>query len=330
MRSPGRAQPYAVLGTWLRLTFIGYPFATLSKDYSVKGFIMSQLPETLPFGTSLARQVARQNLTRFNNIFWVAERARRHIRSGFTSIQFPPLSPGVHGVFNNASEWESAADEFRDWTRQHVLISAASLLEVYLNSISQTALQANPELLDRSLKGVDGYSFVFGKASPPEGWKASLNSATEGFTKGLWKQRLRQLETVFGKLPKKLMELEPELQKIQNKRNRIAHKFGADSDRLVPWSEVTHVVVGAKDCDKAIRTVSIFIAEADTNVFGGLVGAHELLALYHDWSLKEPNLGRYRVMGTRANNFRDYIGRLNGTGIGRTYAQAIVEYYDAM
>lgn len=291
---------------------------------------MPQFPANLPFGTSLARQVARQNLTRFNNVFWVAERARKHIRSGFSSIRFPPVTPGVHGVFTSNAEWESAADEFRDWTRQHVLISAASLLEVYLTSITQTALQAKPELLDRSLIGVDGFSFVFGKASPPDGWRSGIASTVEGFTKGLWKHRFRQLEIVFGKLPAKLTALEPELQKIQNKRNRIAHKFGADSDRTVPWTDVTHVVVGAKDCDKAIRTVSSFIVEADSNLFGSLVGSHEVLALYHDWSIKEPNIGRYRAMGVQASKFCDHIGQLNGNGIGKAYAQAVIDYYDAL
>ena len=291
---------------------------------------MPQLPTTSPFGTSLARQVARQNLTRFNNVFWVAERARKHIRAGYSSIRFPPVTVGVHGVFNSASEWESAADEFRDWTRQHVLISAASLLEVYLSSIAQTALQAKPELLDRSLIGVDGYSFLLGKQSPPEGWKSSVVSAVESFTKGLWKHRFRHMEVVFGKLPEKLLALEPELQKIQNKRNRIAHKFGSDADRSVPWAEIAHVVVGAKDCDKAIRTVSAFIAEADSNVFAPLVGAHEVLAVYHEWSLKEPNFGRYRAMGTRASNFCDHVGQLNGAALGKAYAQAIIDYHDAL
>lgn len=291
---------------------------------------MQQLPKRLPFGTSLARQVARQNLTRFNNVLWVSERARKHLRTGFPSISFPPPGPGVHGVFHTASEWESAADEFRDWTRQHVLISAASLLEVYLTSISQTALQANPELLDRSLRGADGYAFVLGKASPPEGWKKSIETTVSSFTQGLWKHRIRQLEMVFGKLPTKLTALEPELQKIQNKRNRIAHKFGADADRTVPWAEVTHVDVGAKDCVKAIKIVSEFIAEADTKVFGTLVGAHEVLAVYHDWARKEKHLGRYKVLGTRASEFCDHVGQSNGASIGKEYAQAIIDHHDAL
>lgn len=211
-----------------------------------------------------------------------------------------------------------------------MLISAASLLEVYIKSITTTALQANPELLDRSLSRIDGYAFILGKATPPDGWKKSVEAVVDSFITGLWKHRFRRLEVVFGKLPTKLTALEPDLQKIQNKRNRIAHQFGADSNRSVPWDAVTHVVVGAKDCENAIKTVSAFIAEADTNVFGALVGAHEVLALYHDWSRKEPNLGRYRVMGIRATVFCDHIGRLNGNGIGRDYAQAIIDHYDTL
>jgi hypothetical protein len=287
---------------------------------------MPKLPDKLPFGTSLARQVARQNLTRFNNVFWVAERSRRHLKGGFSTIWFPAPAPGVHGVFNSAQEWAAATDEFRDWTRQHILISAASLLEVYIKSIATTALRANPELLDRSLTGVDGYRFVFGKDEPPARWTQGIDAAVAGFAKGLWRDRLRQLEVVFAKI----LDLEPELQKIQNKRNRIAHQFGADRERSVPWDEVTHVVVGARDCENAIKTVSLFIAEADTKVFGALVGAHEVLSLYHEWQRKEPNIGRYKVAGNLASKFCDHIGSLNGMGIGREFAQAIASYYDAL
>ena len=291
---------------------------------------MRKLPTALPFGTSLARQVARQNLTRFNNIFWVSERARKYLRAGFPSIRFPPAGPGVHGVFNTEEEWLFAADEFRDWTRQHVLISAASLLEVYLYSITKTALQAKPELIDRSLTGIDGYRFVFEKDTPPAGWKKSIDSCVDGFVTGLWKDRIRRLEIVFGNLPVNLTKLESDLQKIQNKRNRIAHQFGLEARRNAPWDAASHVPVGAKDCEKAIKTVSTFIADADTNVFANLVGAHEILSLYHDWSRKEPNLYRYKVLGTCAAKFCDHLGGFAGNSIGKNYANAIISHYDSL
>jgi len=100
--------------------------------------------------------------------------------------------------------------------------------------------------------------------------------------------------------------------------------------RSTPWDAVNHVVVGPRDCENAIKAVSAFIAEADSNVFGELVGAHEILELYHDWSHKEPNPGRYRVTGTRAAVFCDYIGQLSGKGIGKEYTQAIIDYYDML
>lgn len=291
---------------------------------------MQQLPRKPPFGTSLARQVARQNLTRFNNVFWVAERAHTHLRSGFGSIRFPRQGPGVHGVYNTATEWERASDEFLNWTRQHVLISAASLLEAYITSITTTALQANPEFLDRSLRGKDRHSFVLGKATPPEGWKKLLKREVDGFTKGTWKDRLRRLEIIFGQLPQELVALETDLAKIQKKRNLIVHKFGAEEARSVPWDAVKHVVVKANDCTAAIKTVSAFIADADSKVFSSLVGAHELLAIYHDWAKKHPGLGRHRVMGTRAGAFCDHIGSLIGQSPGKDYAQSIIDYYDTL
>jgi hypothetical protein len=291
---------------------------------------MPQLPREPPFGTSLARQVARQNLTKFNHAFWVPERARTHLRSGFASIVFPSPGPGVHGVYNTATEWQGASDVFLDWTRQQVLISAVSLLEVYINSIATTALQANPEFIDRSLKGKDGYAFVLGKATPPKGLEKTRKAAVEGFTKGSWKERFRRLEIVFGKLPEKLVDLESDLQNLQNKRNKIAHKFGADEARSVPWDAVTHVAVGPKCCENAIKTVSKFITVADSEVFAPLVGAHEVLEIYHNWAGKNPGLGRLRLMDTQAEAFCKHIGRLIGQGLGREYAQSIINYYDAL
>ena len=44
----------------------------------------------------------------------------------------PTPGPGVHGCFGTNEEWQDAVDEFRIWRRQHVLVSAASLLEVYV------------------------------------------------------------------------------------------------------------------------------------------------------------------------------------------------------
>src|SRR4051812_5587743 len=112
---------------------------------------------TLPFGTTLARQVAKQNLNRFNNVYWVGERSYRHTKASFGSLRMPAPGPSVHGAFGTAAEWEAAVDEFHGWTRQHVLVSAASLLEVYVKSVASTAFTAKPELLDRTLAGVDGF-----------------------------------------------------------------------------------------------------------------------------------------------------------------------------
>ena len=179
------------------------------------------------------------------------------------------------------------------------------------------------------MHGVDGYKYVFKKEAAPTGWKSNAENAVSGFTVGLWKDRLRRMEVVFGALPK-LTAYADALQGIQNKRNRIAHEFGAERSRNAPWAPIAHVSVGAKDCEKAIRAVSAFIAEADTNLFGPLVGAHEVLALYHDWARKRDDLGRLRVENRRAEVFSVEIGKLYGAGIGREFSKSVIDYYDSM
>lgn len=281
-----------------------------------------------PFGTTLSRQMARQNLTRFNHVFWVGERGYDYLASGFAEIEFPPPEPHLHGVYTSNVEWRLAVAEHQIWTRQYILVSAASLLEVYITSAARSALTAHPELIDPTMTGMDGYLFLMGKQSAPAGWNRRVKDKLATFTKGLWIQRLTKLASVFGALPSVVVALEPALQKLQNTRNEIAHEFGLDGPaRLAQWEPISHITLTREDCEAAIKTVSAFIAAIDKPVFGPLIGGHEILYQYHLWAQENPDASSWHVAGRAAGAFRDHIGALTSHGIGAEYSRAIADYY---
>lgn len=282
----------------------------------------------LPFGTTLARQMARQNLTRFNHVFWVGERGYDHLASGFADIVFPPTAPHLHGVYTSGVEWRSAVAEHQIWTRQYILVSAASLLEVYITSAARSALTAHPELIDPALIGQDGYLFLMSKRTPPTGWNRKVKDRLASFTKGLWSKRLTELASVFGPLPLKAVALEPALQTLQNTRNEIAHEFGLDGPtRLAQWEPINQIILTRQDCEAAIKTVSAFIAAIDKPLFGPLIGGHEILFQYHLWVKANPKASSWYVAGGAASLFRDHIGAMTSHALGAKYAKAIADYY---
>lgn len=281
-----------------------------------------------PFGTTLARQMARQNLTRFNHVFWVGERGYEHLASGFADIVFPPPAPHLHGIYTSDNDWRSAVAEQQIWVRQYVLVSAASLLEVYITSAARSALTAHPELIDPAMLGEDGYLFLMGKQPPPPGWNRKVKDRLATFTKGLWSKRLAELASVFGHLPHKAIASESALQKLQNTRNEIAHAFGLDGPtRLAQWEPINRIALTRQDCVEAIKTVSAFMAAIDKPVFGPLIGGHEILFQYHLWVKANPKASSWYVAGSAAGLFRDYIGAMTSHPLGAEYANAIARYY---
>lgn len=284
---------------------------------------------TLPFGTTLSRQIAKQHLSRFNNVFWVGERSFRHLKSAYKEISFPAPGPGIHGVFASDQEWEEATDEYHAWMRHHILISAASLLEVYVKSASTTAVTAKPELVDRSFAGVDGFRFVKDNPPLPKHLAKLTESVTTGFVDGTWEERLRRIGRVFGAIPAALNGLAPNLQNIQTKRNKISHQFGNElKNRRTPWDAFKFIEVGPKEIIDGITSISTVIKIMDVEIFGPAIGGHEVLHEYHVWSKKQRNFHHLYVSGRLSSAFRDHIGGVYGAALGTDYIDGMINYYN--
>jgi hypothetical protein len=277
--------------------------------------------------TTLARQVARQNLTTLNNALWVTENSHSLVRTGFARIT-TPMGIKAHGCFGSEPQWSSAVDEQHLWVRQHVLVSAASLLEVYLGTATSAALWASPEYADRSLSGLREVELIkFSERA--RGLTRLIGSHVRTVLNGRWINRFRQMAIVFGKLPPKLVALTDPLQDLQDKRNRIAHSFGQDTKiyRRTPWAPTDAIKLDVSDVEKVLTLVNEAIREADLHLLSPLIGGYEFLYEYHAW-LKAFDPFSRPAPDVRHRSFRKHIGEKFGFGPDKKYYQSLVRYYE--
>jgi hypothetical protein len=277
--------------------------------------------------STLARQVARQNLTRLNNALWVTEHSHSLVRGAFTSIAMPS-SPTDHGCFGSESQWEDAADDHLLWTRQHVLLSAASLLEVYFQSAVLASLWSQPSLVDRSLQARKEVEFLKYEDRALH-LKKLIGKHVESMTKGTWVDRMSRMSYVFGALPPALLSLAPLLQDAQTLRNKIAHGFGHNSrePRRTPWEPVTSIPLERQDILAYLITVTKAIRLAD-GIFIPVIGSYELLHEFHAWITMKGPLGTSTSPISINQDFRRHIGTQFGSMPNKAYLQSMVEYYN--
>lgn len=282
------------------------------------------------FDTTLARQIAKQHLSNFNNVFWVAEHSYKSIRQSFGSIRFPKPGPGVHGFFADEAGWQGAVDEFRVWTRQHVLISAASLLEVYVEGAATVALSSHPSLIDRAIS-IEGIEFLKHPERRPKHLEGLIKDRVNGFTHGLWKDRLLNLSLIFGALPQSLLDMTTQLQSIQDRRNRIAHSYGLGGElRRTPWQPIQAITVTPGQISDAIKIVSSAIRIMDESIFLSATGAYDLLHELDVWMKKNPDASRLDALGEVPGAFSKHVGDSFGRSPGRNYCKEMYEFYSRL
>jgi hypothetical protein len=250
------------------------------------------------------------------------------VRTGFAKITMP-TGIKAHGCFGSETQWSEAVDGQHLWVRQHVLVSAASLLEVYLGTAASAALWASPEYADRSLSGLREVELIKFSDRVP-GLNKLISSLIRSILNGRWQNRFRQMAIVFGRLPPKLVTLTGRLQDLQDKRNRIAHAFGQDTKiyRRTPWSPMDTIKLDVSDVEKALTLVNEAIREADLLLLSPLIGGYEFLYEYHIWLEAFDPFSR-PAPDVRHQSFRKHIGKKFGFGPDKKYYQSLVRYYEA-
>ena len=286
-------------------------------------------PNKLPFATTMVRQVTRQHLRHINNVFWLHERAHDYIRNGYQSIPQPPPQIPPRGVFRDEGSWRDSADNFRTWVRQNTVISAASILEVYIVSACTATFEACPELVSRAFVGIDSVKYLkFPHLRPPT-LKDRIKDKSESMTTGKWARRFRGLENEIGRVPQAAMSLTAKLQDLQDLRNRIAHSYGSDGElRRTPWEPVRAIQIEDTELFGALRVVDQVTKILDQGLFGPPIGGFEMMNEYANWTRVHPNFNHVQVKGNHVREFKNYIGEAFGAPPSEQYLRAMIDYYD--
>jgi hypothetical protein len=239
-----------------------------------------------------------------------------------------PTGIRAHGCYGSEPQWFGAVDEQHLWVRQHVLVSAASLLEVYLGTAASAALWASPEYVDRSLAGLREIELIKFRERA-RGLAKLIQGHIGSMLKGRWHDRFRKMAVVFGKLPPKLVALTDPLHDLQDKRNRIAHAFGQDTKiyRRTPWAPTDTIRLGVSDVEKVLTLVNEAIRETDVHLLSPLIGGYEFLYEYHIWIEAFDPFNR-PAPDVRHRSFRKHIGEKFGFGPDKKYYQSLVQYYE--
>ena len=284
-------------------------------------------PDYLPFETTLARQIVRQHLNHLNTVFWLGQSSTHVVNSSYTAVV--ANNPGVKGHFKNATLWQSATQDFDTWSRQNAVISAASMLEVYIVSAGLTVFQAMPELLDRSLLGTDSVHLLKNPDTLSTSFRKTMKDRAESFTKGRWTDRLQRLRMAFGKIPATVEAEVSHLQQLQDLRNKIAHKFGHDGETLrrTPWEPVKAIKPTDAKIISYFRVVDVVTAELDKHVFGPLTGGYEIVSEYDMWRRKTGSKSSSINTLTEPNDFKNYIGQVFGRSPSKEYIRSMIQYY---
>lgn len=285
-------------------------------------------PNKLPFRTTLIRQITKQHLTHINDVYWMHENSESAIKGYFSNIITPRTGKDYRAILKTKENWEKGADDFSIWVRQNTILSAASVLEVYIVAACTVVFSACPELIDRSLLGINSVSFIKHVDRLPTGYRRMIKKRSEDPTKGKWSDRIRKLEMEIGRVPSQVSSLVPKLQELQDKRNRIAHSYGAEGElRRTPWEPITAISAEEADILETFKVVDTVSKALDRDLFAPLIGGYEIINEYHSW-LCAQNQTYARPIEELAFGFRKYLGQSFGQTPGSAYIKAMIEYYN--
>jgi hypothetical protein len=265
-----------------------------------------------------------------NDVYWMYKHTEDAVKDHFDHIVSDRSGPNVRDILKDKKNWEKGADDFGVWIRQNTILSTASILEVYIVSACTVVFSANPELIDRSLLGINSVSFIKHPDHLPAGFRGTIKWRSEDPTKGEWSERIRKLEMEIGRVPPRVSILIPKLQTLQHKRNRIAHSYGAEGElRRTPWESITAIPAEETEILEMFKVVDTVSKDLDKELFGPLIGGYEIMNEYHSWL---SDLGSSSILSKKklTSTFRKHIGNSFGQTPGSDYIEAMIGYYDTI
>lgn len=275
--------------------------------------------------------VYKQYYEELNRYYWSSSAAHPLTYKGmklmgFTWASNPDITLGLpphNHSFKTLRDWAKAYDNLQVWTRLNVVISLASILETYIDTVCGLAIESNPGILINSSKSLDGVKLLKTKRLD----RSIIKEAIMGVSKGTWIQRRKTFDALFGGHPTELDIYKDDLEELRKKRNSVGHAFGRNIDKARRFEEIKPLPLDGIKEDKLLHFFDITLRVAtaiDTYLLDNHIGEYQALFSFHVFYVHHKSKKWDDVSLAKA--FRKYYCKSN-MPLGREYFVDLVDYY---
>ncbi|MGB8842545.1 MAG: hypothetical protein WCC64_15905 [Aliidongia sp.] len=241
--------------------------------------------------------------TELNDLYWSFAPAYHFVR--YSTKSLPPdavteselflSGPDARRPPTTVKEWRNGIDEFANWARLGMILSAASYLEIYMREAIGLALMSDPFAIYGLQHQLDGIKLV------KIGKKLRFDDEIQGCCKGTWKSRVECFSRLFGVVPAAMKENIKELENIRIMRNSVGHTFGRDirSYRAGPTLGLRQRRVSEEKLKRWLSIINVVASGIDDYLGKHHIGSFEYLLIYHNnkEKMKRGALGKKDTQG---------------------------------
>ncbi len=283
------------------------------------------LPHTGPY------LVFKKYYEELNRYYWASFAAfpltyKGMSKMGYTWQSNPDTTlnlPKHNHCFKTLRDWAKAYDALQVWSRLNVVISLASILETYIDSVCGLAIESNPGILINSSKNIDGVRLLKTKRLDYK----IVENAVHDISKGTWLQRRKAFDALFGGHPTEWDSYMTDLENLRKKRNSVGHAFGRDIIKARRYEESIPLPLDGIKQEKLLHYFDITLKTAiaiDQYLLDNHIGEYQALFSFHIFY--NHNKSKKWDDKSMAKEFRKYFSK-SGSPLGKQFFVDLVEFY---
>jgi len=216
------------------------------------------------------------------------------------------------------ADWKVRFLAFDNWVRLCCVLSSASYLELYIQTVTALAIESDPGLLHGSPRATDGVTYL--KRNKDYSCPAGVCTPC---VRGTWSGRVASYERIFGSSPSALKESISDLERLRDIRNRVGHSFGRDGSlkALRAVSRPSSMLkVSEARLQKSLGVVEAVAKAIDAHLERH-IGDYETLFHYHLKRASFDPLNQSRELARSLATVKH--------ALGPAYSRAVIRHYDA-
>jgi hypothetical protein len=300
---------------------------------------MPDLRWDLYLGATWAFRIFKKHHEELNDLYWshatVAEFAKRRSKTtpdtAATTATFSDVGDDTQRPPQLIKDFRDAYSSFDNWVRLNAVMSLSAYFELYLRTAVSHAIHSDPGVILGKSRAIDGITLVKINKAPES------SDLVDGCVRGTWTERSNQFRKLFASLPAELAANIGELDRIRKFRNSVGHVFGREeavnSFRANSGSEPTmdprqmrRLSQGRLQKWMALIWKIAVAVEAQLGV--SHIGEYENLLYYH---INRTHRGYVKNLnGPGSIPFSKALGLIHGRGVGKAWAERLVEYYERL